>query len=55
MSQTCLDVIPDCDQHSTNIGNRCYPISYDDYVKSSSDLAGEKVIFSGEKSNIEKK
>lgn len=50
MSQTCLDVISDCDQHSTNIGNsyaKC-----DDYVNSSSDLAGKKVIFSGEKSNI---
>ena len=50
-----MDVVPDYDQHSTSIGNRCYPISYtkcNDYVKSSSDLAGKKVIFSCEKSNI---
>ena len=48
MSQTCLDIIPDCDQHTTNIDEKCYHISYtknakcDDYIKSSSDLAGEK-------------
>ena len=50
MSQTCLDIVPDRDQHTTNIDEKCYPISYtknakyDDYIKSSSNPNGEKVI-----------